>query len=58
MAGHDIVNILKSHVEKQERSLYLQPVDKDGNHLWLERGHQIAALARDAQLRRSRQAAV
>ncbi|KAG0328551.1 hypothetical protein BG004_002513 [Podila humilis] len=48
MAGHNIVNILKSHVEKQERQLYLQPVDKDSNHLWLERGHQSAALARDA----------
>ena len=36
MAAHNIVNILKSHVEKQER-IYLHTVDEDGNHPWLER---------------------
>ncbi|KAG0041871.1 hypothetical protein BGZ83_001203 [Gryganskiella cystojenkinii] len=36
MAAHNMVNILRAQVEKQERPLYLQPVDKDGNYPWLE----------------------
>ncbi|KAG0254341.1 hypothetical protein DFQ27_006905 [Actinomortierella ambigua] len=38
MGGHNMANILRSHVEKQERPLYLHPVDKDGHFPWLERG--------------------
>ncbi|KAF8948728.1 hypothetical protein BGZ47_003055, partial [Haplosporangium gracile] len=37
MAGYNIVNIAWSHVEKQNRPLYLQPVAKDENYLWLEK---------------------
>ncbi|KAG0273526.1 hypothetical protein BGZ95_010671 [Linnemannia exigua] len=36
MAGHNIVNILRGHVEQQQRPLYLHPVDKDGHYPWLE----------------------
>ncbi|OAQ26276.1 hypothetical protein K457DRAFT_706861 [Linnemannia elongata AG-77] len=48
MAGHNIVNIVRSHVEQQERPLYLHPVDKDGHYPWLEHGCETAAQPRDA----------
>ncbi|KAG0241900.1 hypothetical protein BGX31_000757, partial [Mortierella sp. GBA43] len=38
MAANNIVNILRGHVEHQQRPLYLHPVDKDGHYPWLERG--------------------
>ncbi|KAF8941741.1 hypothetical protein BGZ47_007241 [Haplosporangium gracile] len=50
MAGHNIVNILRSHVEQQQRPLYLQPVDKDDQYPWLERGCEIAARPKDAPI--------
>ncbi|KAF9150146.1 hypothetical protein DFQ26_001677, partial [Actinomortierella ambigua] len=37
MAGHNIVNILRAHVEKQERPDYLQPVDEHGVYPWKAR---------------------
>ncbi|KAG0304679.1 hypothetical protein BGZ98_005184 [Dissophora globulifera] len=40
--------VLKSHVEKQERPLYLHPIGKDGNHPWLERGRKRVAQPEDA----------
>lgn len=48
MAGHNMVNIVRSHVEQQQRPLYLQPVDKDGHYPWLEQGCETAAQLRDA----------
>lgn len=38
MAAHNLVNILKSHATKQERPLYLQPMDNEGNYLWCGEG--------------------
>ncbi|KAF9972776.1 hypothetical protein BGZ73_004027, partial [Actinomortierella ambigua] len=34
MAGHNMANILRGHVQHGERPGYLQPVDDDGNLLW------------------------
>ncbi|KAI1290718.1 hypothetical protein EDD11_009078 [Mortierella claussenii] len=48
MVGHNMVNILRSHVEQQQRPLYLHPVDKDGHYPWLERGSESAAQPDDA----------
>ncbi|KAF9158401.1 hypothetical protein BGX20_003407 [Mortierella sp. AD010] len=48
MAGHNIVSILKNHVENLERLLYLRPVDKDGKHPWIERGGASTAGVKDA----------
>jgi hypothetical protein len=48
MAGHNMVNILRSHVEQQQRPLYLHPVDKDGHYPWLERGCETMAQPKDA----------
>ncbi|KAG0058140.1 hypothetical protein BGZ92_007242, partial [Podila epicladia] len=36
MAGHNMVNVLRSYVERQERPDYLHPVDEDGNYPWKE----------------------
>ncbi|KAF9918726.1 hypothetical protein FBU30_011289 [Linnemannia zychae] len=34
MAGHNICNVVRSHLLKQERPRYLQPKDIDGNYPW------------------------
>lgn len=34
MAGHNMVNILRSYVEDQERPDYLHPVDENGTFPW------------------------
>lgn len=47
MAAHNITNILRGHVEKQERPMYLHPVDKDNNHPWLEREGKSASPPKD-----------
>ncbi|KAG0322546.1 hypothetical protein BGZ99_003262 [Dissophora globulifera] len=47
MAGHNIVNIARNQVEKQERPLYLHPVDKDGKYPWLERGDKGGSSPKD-----------
>lgn len=49
MAANNIVNILRSHVEQQQRPLYLHPVDKDGHYPWLERGDKSAVRPEDAR---------
>jgi hypothetical protein len=36
MAGHNMVNVLRSYVERQERPDYLHPVNEDGNYPWKE----------------------
>lgn len=36
MAGHNMVNVLRSYIERQERPDYLHPVDEDGNYPWKE----------------------
>ncbi|KAG0064302.1 hypothetical protein BGZ92_005802 [Podila epicladia] len=36
MAGRNMVNVLHSYVERQERPDYLHPVDEDGNYPWKE----------------------
>ena len=36
MAAHNMVNILRAYVERQERPDYLQPVDEDGKYPWKE----------------------
>ncbi|KAG0011727.1 hypothetical protein BGZ80_000457 [Entomortierella chlamydospora] len=43
MGGHNLVNILCAQVEKQERSLYLQPADKGGRYPWKEREDESAS---------------
>ncbi|KAF9994029.1 hypothetical protein BGZ80_007941, partial [Entomortierella chlamydospora] len=48
MAGHNVVNNLKSHVEKLERPLHLHPVDKDGKRPWIDRGGASTAGVKDA----------
>ncbi|KAF9111626.1 hypothetical protein BGX27_004678, partial [Mortierella sp. AM989] len=45
--GHNLVNILCAQVEKQERPLYLQPVDKDGRYPWKEREDESASSPRN-----------
>ncbi|KAF9383425.1 hypothetical protein CPC16_008919 [Podila verticillata] len=47
MAAHNITNILRGHVEKQERPMYLHPVDKDNNRPWLEREGKSASPPKD-----------
>jgi len=37
MAGQNICNVLRSHVKKQERPDYLQPVDEYGNFPWKDK---------------------
>ncbi|KAG0247373.1 hypothetical protein DFQ27_002121, partial [Actinomortierella ambigua] len=34
MAGHNLCNAMRGHLEKGERPEYLQPVDDDGNFQW------------------------
>lgn len=34
LAGNNIANILQSHVQRQERPHYLQPVDEQGRLIW------------------------
>lgn len=48
MAAHNMVNILRAQLEKQERPLYLQPVDKDGNYPWKKREDESASSPKDA----------
>jgi len=36
MAAHNICNIVKGHLAKQERPLYLQPVDSNGAYPWMK----------------------
>ena len=36
MTGHNMVNIVRSHLLTQQRSRYLQPRDIDGNYPWKE----------------------
>ena len=36
MAAHNICNIVKGHLTKQERPLYLQPVDSTGAYPWMK----------------------
>ena len=36
MAGHNICNVIRGHLLKQERPRYLQPKDIDGNYPWEE----------------------
>ena len=40
MAGHNMCNALRSHLESGERPDYLQPVDAEGNHLWKRQEQQ------------------
>lgn len=35
MAGHNMCNIVQGHLLEQQRSLYLQPVTKDGIYPWM-----------------------
>ncbi|KAG9060891.1 hypothetical protein KI688_007847 [Linnemannia hyalina] len=37
MAGHNICNVIRGHLLKQERPRYLQPKDIDGNYPWEEK---------------------
>ncbi|KAG0352077.1 hypothetical protein BGZ54_002978, partial [Gamsiella multidivaricata] len=46
--GHNIVNILRSHVEQQQRPIYLHPVDMDGHYPWLKPEGKSAARPKDA----------
>jgi hypothetical protein len=36
MAGHNICNAIQGHLLNQQRPLYLQPKDTDGNYLWMQ----------------------
>lgn len=47
MAANNMVNILRGHVEHQQRPLYLHPVDKNGHHPWLARGGNDTVLPED-----------
>ncbi|KAK3827375.1 MAG: hypothetical protein J3R72DRAFT_457060 [Linnemannia gamsii] len=38
MAGHNMSNIIKTHLLAQTRPLYLQPVDDEGHYPWMEDG--------------------
>ncbi|KAG9067473.1 hypothetical protein KI688_012256 [Linnemannia hyalina] len=38
MAGHNMCNIVKTHLLMQTRPLYLQPVDVEGHYPWVEGG--------------------
>ena len=42
MASHNMVNIMRARVERQERPDYLQPVDGDGLYPWKD-GYQAVA---------------
>ena len=35
MAGHNICNAIRGHLEEQRRPEYLQPVDKEGRLPWM-----------------------
>jgi len=37
MAGHNICNVIRGHLLKQERPRYLQPKDINGNYPWEEK---------------------
>lgn len=43
-----MVKILRAQVEKQERPLYLQPVDQDGNYPWKKSEDESASSPKDA----------
>jgi hypothetical protein len=34
MAGYNMCNVIQGHLLYQQRLHYLQPYDKDGNHIW------------------------
>ncbi|KAG0197548.1 hypothetical protein BGX33_000520, partial [Mortierella sp. NVP41] len=36
MAGHNIANAVQGHLLEQQRPLYLQPVDTDGQYPWMQ----------------------
>ncbi|KAK3821335.1 MAG: hypothetical protein J3Q66DRAFT_426414 [Benniella sp.] len=36
MAGHNIANVVRSHLVHQQRPLYLQPQDNQGNYIWMK----------------------
>ncbi|KAG0259868.1 hypothetical protein BG011_002319 [Mortierella polycephala] len=36
MAGHNVCNMVRGHLADQQRPLYLQPVDMDGNYPWIQ----------------------
>ncbi|KAF9539631.1 hypothetical protein EC957_005186, partial [Mortierella hygrophila] len=36
MAGHNICNVIRGYLFKQQRSLYLQPQDSAGNYPWMQ----------------------
>lgn len=38
MAGHNMCNIVKTHLLTQTRPLYLQPIDEEGHYPWMEDG--------------------
>jgi len=43
MAGHNICNVIQGHLLKQERPLYLQPKDENGNYPWMQVASSCAA---------------
>ena len=34
MAGHNLCNVMRGHLEKQQKPGYLQPADANGTPLW------------------------
>lgn len=47
MAAHNICNILRGHVENQERPDYLQPMDENGGFVW-KKGYKHEAKPQSA----------
>ena len=37
MAAQNMVNIVRGHLLRQERPLYLQPIDEDNRYPWVEK---------------------
>ncbi|KAF9084795.1 hypothetical protein BGX23_010228 [Mortierella sp. AD031] len=37
MAAHNMCNVVRGHLLEQQRPLYLQPVDADGNYPWMQK---------------------
>lgn len=52
MAGHNLCNVMRGHLERRERPEYLHPVDADGHYLWKQQEQQEQQQA-PAQKRRA-----
>ncbi|KAF9152205.1 hypothetical protein BGX20_005209 [Mortierella sp. AD010] len=50
MAGHNICNVVRGHLLYQQRPLYLQPKDSDGEYPWMAPANSSGGVKRGASM--------